>query len=202
MQMCLRFLDPRFRGRYAHLIVVFRYGPSRDADALVLKLAENHLVRERGMRIFVLDDGGYPMLDAPGREVFLPCRPLYLSMKKSTLGTAADILDCAWCRSFRAVLEGSGAGGLETRSKLSTAAPTVHFCLTKHTIHGSGAPTRTPMAFSGTSFRGAEVSTMSATARCRRYAIHSTGDHASVSSGSAPGRSTAASRCTCSEDSP
>lgn len=112
MQMRLRFLDPRFRGRYAHLIAVFRYGSSRYADALVLKLAENHLVRERGIRIFVLDDGGYPMLDATGREVFLPCRPLYLSMKKSTLGTAADILDCAWCRSFRAVLEGSGAGGL------------------------------------------------------------------------------------------
>ncbi|MFR4569345.1 MAG: restriction endonuclease subunit S [Collinsella stercoris] len=43
---------------------------------------------------------------------------------------------------------------------------------------------------------------MSATARCRRCTIHSTGDHASVSSGSAPGRSTTTSRCTCSEDSP
>ena len=48
----------------------------RDADALVLKLAENYLVRERGIRIFVLNDGGYPMLDVPGREVlssFGPC---------------------------------------------------------------------------------------------------------------------------------
>ena len=70
------------------------------------------------------------------------------------------------------------------------------------TIHGSGAPTRTPMAFSGTGSRRARASTMSATARCRRYTIHSTGDHASVSSGSAPGRSTTTSRCTCSEDSP
>jgi hypothetical protein len=70
------------------------------------------------------------------------------------------------------------------------------------TIHGSGAPTRTPMAFSGTGSRRARASTMSATARCRRYAIHSAGDHASVSSGSAPGRSTTTSRCTCSEDSP
>ena len=69
------------------------------------------------------------------------------------------------------------------------------------TIHGSGAPTRTPMAFSGTGSRRARASTMSATARCRRHAIHSTGDHASVSSGSAPGRSTTTSRCTCSEDS-
>lgn len=70
------------------------------------------------------------------------------------------------------------------------------------TIHGSGAPTRTPMAFSGTGSRRARASTMSATARCGRHAIHSTGDHASVSSGSAPGRSTTTSRCTCSEDSP
>ena len=70
------------------------------------------------------------------------------------------------------------------------------------TIHGSGAPTRTPMAFSGTGSRRARASTMSATARCRRHAIHSAGDHASVSSGSVPGRSTTASRCTCSEDSP
>jgi hypothetical protein len=70
------------------------------------------------------------------------------------------------------------------------------------TIHGSGAPTRTQMAFSGTGSRRAGASTMSATARCRGHAIHSTGDHASVSSGSAPGRSTTASRCTCSEDSP
>ena len=69
-------------------------------------------------------------------------------------------------------------------------------------IHGSGAPTRAPMAFSGTGSRRARASTMSATARCRRHAIHSTGDHASVSSGSAPGRSTTAGRCTCSEDSP
>ena len=70
------------------------------------------------------------------------------------------------------------------------------------TIHGSGAPTRTPMAFSGTGSRRARASTMSATARCRRHAIHSTGDHASVSSGSVPGRSTTTSSCTCSEDSP
>lgn len=69
-------------------------------------------------------------------------------------------------------------------------------------IHGSGAPTRTPMAFSGTGSRRARASTMSAAARCRRHAIRSAGDHASVSGGSVPGRSATASRCTCSEDSP
>lgn len=69
-------------------------------------------------------------------------------------------------------------------------------------IHGSGAPTRTPTAFSGTGSRRARASTMPATARCGRCTIHSTGDHASVSSGSVPGRPTTASRCTCSEDSP
>ena len=77
MQICLRLSGPRFRGRYAHLIAVFRFGSSRDADALVLKLVENHLVRERGMRIFALDDGGYLMLDAPGREAMSPFGPCF-----------------------------------------------------------------------------------------------------------------------------
>ncbi len=75
-------------------------------------------------------------------------------------------------------------------------------CFCHPTIHGSGAPTSTPMAFSGTGSRRARASTMSATARCRRHTIHSIGDNASVSGGSAPGRSITASRCTCSEDSP
>ena len=69
-------------------------------------------------------------------------------------------------------------------------------------IHGSGAPTRAPMAFSGTGSRRAGASAMSAAARCRRHAIRSAGDHAGVSGGSAPGRSATASRCTCSGDSP
>lgn len=71
-----------------------------------------------------------------------------------------------------------------------------------HAIHGSGAPTRAPMAFSETGSRRARASTTSATARCGRHAVHAAGGHASVSSGSAPGRSTTASRCTCPEDSP
>ena len=119
-----------------------------------------------------------------------------------------DTWDCGGHLGLCVVQEFSCSAGriwnwrLGTRSKLSTAAPTVHFCLTKHTIHGSGAPTRTPMAFSGTGSRRAGASTMSEIARCRRHAIRSTGDHASVSSRGAPGRSTAASRCTCPEDSP
>lgn len=107
-----------------------------------------------------------------------------------------DTWDCGGHLGLCVVQEFSCSAGriwnwrLGTRSKLSTAAPTVHFYLTKHTIHGSGAPTRTPMAFSETGSRRAGASTMLATARCGRHATHSTGDHVSVSSGSAPGRLT------------
>ena len=70
------------------------------------------------------------------------------------------------------------------------------------TILGSAGPTRTSTVSSGTGSRRARASTTSPTRKFKGRAIRSTGDRASVWGGNAPGRSTIASRCTCSENSP
>jgi hypothetical protein len=70
------------------------------------------------------------------------------------------------------------------------------------TILGSAGPTRTPTVSSGTGSRRARASTTSPTRKFKGRAIRSTGDRASVWGGNAPGRSTIASRCACSENSP